>query len=136
MFFCTLFLIFLDSDGTNIRLCVLSLLHKPMFIFVFNHFPLCYSDWRIYIALSLSSPFCHWMNLVKTFCFFSFFFIVLLRPKLSVWSYLCLLFLCRNVLSVHSFQEGLSLFFCSIFITALISLSDNSIIFVISVLAR
>lgn len=53
MFFCTLFLIFLDSSGTNIRLCVLSFLHKPMFIFVFNHFPLCYSDWRIYIALSL-----------------------------------------------------------------------------------
>lgn len=48
MFFCTLFLIFLDSSGTNIRLCVLSFLHKPMFIFVFNHFPLLFRLENLY----------------------------------------------------------------------------------------
>ena len=83
MFFCTLFLIFLDSGGTNTRLCVLSFLHKPMFIFVFNRFPLCYSDWRIYIALCLSSPFCPWMNLVKFVCLFLQFFFLLCCSDLN-----------------------------------------------------
>ena len=38
--------------------------------FLFSIIFLSYSDWRIYIALPLSSPFLRWMNLVKFFCLF------------------------------------------------------------------